>query len=218
MRWTERLEVVGLEPLGLAHCLSRRTVYSHVARLEAAGLVERIYDRNGTLVAITRAGRVTVRPEHPDPRAATQSLAGGALALHARATAWVAARATLRDLRWVSDREMRSLPVWQVPVIWRRSGRHRPDLGVTANGGRVAVEVELTAKAHRGCTRSWPATAKRSRPAASPECSTWLSNRSSALPSSARRARSVSIGVVCGSSTWPRCSRTPGISPPPTSR
>jgi DNA-binding transcriptional ArsR family regulator len=149
LRWTERLEVVGLEPLGLAHCLSRRTVYSHVARLEAAGLVERIYDRNGTLVAITRAGRVTVRPEHPDPRAATQSLAGGALASHARATSWVAARATLRDLRWVSDREMRALPGWQVQVIWMRAGRHRPDLGVTANGGRVAVEVELTAKAHK---------------------------------------------------------------------
>lgn len=147
LRWMERLEVVGLEPLGLAHHLSRRTVYSHVARLEATGWVRRIYDRNGTLVAITRAGRIAVRPDHPYPRAAAESLAGGRLGAHARAASWVAARATLREMPWVSDREMRSLPVWQVPVIWTRAGRHRPDLGITANGGRVAVEVELTAKA-----------------------------------------------------------------------
>lgn len=149
LRWVERLEVTGLEPLALAHRLGLRAVHSHVQRLAAAGLVERIYDRNGSVVAITRAGRSAVRPELHDPRAAAASLAGGALTSHARATSWTAARATLRGMRWVSDREMRSRPAWQVPVIWRQPGRHRPDLGVVVNGARVAVEVELTAKAAR---------------------------------------------------------------------
>ena len=63
LRWIERLEVVGLEPLALAHRLSQRTTYSHVERLAGAGLVDRIYDRKGTLVAITRAGRRVARPD-----------------------------------------------------------------------------------------------------------------------------------------------------------
>lgn len=149
LRWIERLEVAGLEPLTLAHRLGPRAAYSHVERLADAGLVERVYDRKGSLVAITRAGRIEVRPEHPDPRAAAASLAGGALTAHARATSWTAARATLRGMRWVSDREIRSLPGWHVPVIWTQPGTHRPDLGVVANGARIAVEVELTAKASR---------------------------------------------------------------------
>lgn len=149
LRWVERLEVAGLEPLALAHRLGLRAVHSHVQRLAAAGLVERIYDRNGSVVAITRAGRSAVRPELHDPRAAAASLAGGALTSHARATSWTAARATLRGMPWVSDREIRSLPGWQVPVIWRQPGRHRPDLGVIINGARIAVEVELTGKAAR---------------------------------------------------------------------
>lgn len=149
LRWVERLEVAGIEPLALAHRLGLRAVHSHVQRLAAAGLVERIYDRNGSVVAITRAGRTAVRPEVHDPRAAAASLAGGALTSHARATSWTAARATLRGMPWVSDREIRSLPGWQVPVIWTQPGRHRSDLGVLVNGARVAVEVELSAKAAR---------------------------------------------------------------------
>ena len=128
LRWIERLEVAGLEPLALAHHLGPRAVYSHVQRLAADGLVERIYDRGGSLVAITRAGRSAVRPELHDPRAAAASLAGGALTAHARATSWTAARATLRGLRWVSDREIRSLPAWQIPVIWRQRDATDPTL------------------------------------------------------------------------------------------
>lgn len=149
LRWIERLEVAGLEPLTLAHRLGPRAAYFHVARLANAGIVERVYDRNGSLVAITRAGRIEVCPEHPDPRAAAAGLAGCALTGHARATSWTAARATLRGLHWVSNREIRSLPGWHIPVIWTRPRTHRPDLGVVANGARIAVEVELTAKASR---------------------------------------------------------------------
>jgi len=65
---------------------------------------------------------------------------------HARAVSWVAAWSTLRGYEWVSDREMRSLPAWQVPVIWSRRGAHRPDHGLRLASGPVAVEVELTAK------------------------------------------------------------------------
>lgn len=65
---------------------------------------------------------------------------------HARAVSWVAARSTLRGHEWVSDREIRRLPAWQVPVIWSRRGAHRPDHGLRMGAGPVAVEVELTVK------------------------------------------------------------------------
>ena len=69
---------------------------------------------------------------------------------HARAVSWLAALVTLRGRAWVSDREMRELPDWRVPVIWADSrGTHRPDLGVGVDGRRVAVEVELSYKAPR---------------------------------------------------------------------
>lgn len=148
LRWIERLDVVGLEPLGLAHRLSTRTTYSHVERLAAAGLVERLSERNGTLVAITGNGRREVRPELVDRRAPRRSLSSGILVNHALATSWFAARTTLRGLSWVSDREMRTRSEWQVPVLTlyqRRS--HRPDLGVGEEPNRIAIEIELTAKA-----------------------------------------------------------------------
>lgn len=147
LNWIERLEVTGLEPLALAHRLAGRTAYSHVERLEAAGFVRRIYDRNGSMIAITRAGRIRVRPGHEDPRAAAAALAGGGLTSHARAVSWVAARATLRGLQWVSDREMRTQPAWRIPVIATSTSSHRPDLGYITDGGRIAIEVELSLKA-----------------------------------------------------------------------
>lgn len=147
LRWIERLDVVGLEPLGLAHRLSMRTTYSHVERLVAAGLVERLSERNGTLVAITGPGRREVRPELVDRRAPRRSLSSGILVNHALATSWLAARTTLRGLSWVSDREMRTMSGWQVPVLMlHRRGSHRPDLGV-GEATRIAIEIELTAKA-----------------------------------------------------------------------
>lgn len=147
LRWIERLDVVGLEPLGVAHRLSMRTTYSHVERLVAAGLVERLSERNGTLVAITGPGRREVRPELLDRRAPRRSLSSGILVNHALATSWLAARSTLRGFSWVSDREMRTMPEWRVPVLMlHRRGSHRPDLGV-GEATRIAIEVELSAKA-----------------------------------------------------------------------
>lgn len=147
LRWVERLEVAGLEPLALAHRLSLRTTYSHVERLRAAGLVERLSERQGTLVAITGPGRREVRPEALDRRGARPSLSSGILVNHALATSWAAALVTLRGLEWASDREMRGLPEWRVPVLEPSIRRtHRPDLGYVVDSGRVAVEVELTSK------------------------------------------------------------------------
>lgn len=149
LKWLERLEVAGLEPLALAHGLGQRAAYSHVERLVAQGLVERTYDRDGSLVAITLAGRRAARPDVHDGRPARVGLAGMTGRGHYRAVSWVAARTTLRELEWVSEREMRTRPEWQIPVIWSRRGNHRPDLGALVNGKRVAAEVELTAKSPR---------------------------------------------------------------------
>jgi len=146
LRWLERLEVAGSEPFGLAHRLGERATYSHVERLARAGLVARIYDRDGSLVAITLAGRRAARPDVFDGRLPRGGLVRNAQSAHARAISWMAARTTLRGHPWFSDREMRSLPEWQVSVFGTRRGKHRPDHAVINGRFRVAVEVELTAK------------------------------------------------------------------------
>ena len=91
LRWLERLEVAGLEPLRLAHRLGERAIYSHVERLAAYGLVARIYDRDGSLVAITLAGRRAVRPDIFDGRLPRAGLVRNAQSAHARAVSWAAA-------------------------------------------------------------------------------------------------------------------------------
>jgi hypothetical protein len=69
---------------------------------------------------------------------------------HARAVSWVTALLTLRGREWVSDHEARGLAEWQIPVIWsHHSATHRPDVGATVAGARVAVEVEVGHKAPR---------------------------------------------------------------------
>lgn len=146
LRWLERVEVAGLEPLGLGHRLGDRAVYSHVQRLADASLVVRIYDRDGSLVAITKEGRRAVRPDIVNARPPRGGLVRNVQSAHGRAVSWVAAWSTLRGHEWVSDREMRSLPAWHVPVIWSRRGAHRPDHGLRMGAGPIAVEVELTAK------------------------------------------------------------------------
>ena len=85
LRWLERLEVAGLEPLGLAHRLGQGATYSHVERLGAAGLVARVYDRDGSLVAITLAGRRAARPDVFDGPPPRGGLVRNALSAHARA-------------------------------------------------------------------------------------------------------------------------------------
>src|SRR4051812_2201251 len=147
LAWLARVEVAGIEPLGLAMGLGWRVTYSHVERLAAAGLAVRGYDAGGSVVAITAAGRREVGSDRGDVRAGATHGSG---LRHARAVSWVAALLTLREREWVSDLEARRHPEWLVPVVWasRRAG-HRPDLGIVMRGRRVAVEVELSLKAPR---------------------------------------------------------------------
>src|SRR3954468_16014082 len=147
LAWLARLEVAGLEPLGLAMGWGRRARYSHVARLMRAGLVVRAFDVGGSVVAITAAGRREVAADRGDVRAG--AIHGSGLR-HARAVSWIAALLTSREREWISDLEARRRPEWLVPVLWsgRRAG-HRPDLGIVMRGRRVAVEVELSLKAPR---------------------------------------------------------------------
>src|SRR3954470_18966778 len=127
LAWLARLEVAGLEPLGLAMGWGRRAVYSHVARLMRAGLVVRAFDPDGSVVAITAAGRRAIGADRGDVR--TGAIHGSGLR-HARAVSWVATLLSLRGRDWASDRELRDREAWQVPVVWAASrGRHRPDVG-----------------------------------------------------------------------------------------
>jgi hypothetical protein len=59
----------------------------------------------------------------------------------------VAARATLHHRPWVSEREMVRTSGWCFDLVWAERRTHRADLGLTSGGSRVAVEVELTARA-----------------------------------------------------------------------
>jgi DNA-binding transcriptional ArsR family regulator len=68
LRWLARLEVAGLEPLGLALGFGRRATYSHLERLAGAGMLVRAFDRDGSVVAITAAGRRAVGAEKGDVR------------------------------------------------------------------------------------------------------------------------------------------------------
>ena len=147
LRWLERLDVAGIEPFGLAHGFGRRATYSHVQRLADAGLVVRAFDRDGSVVAITAAGRRAIAADRGDVRVGATHGSG---LRHARAVSWVAALATLRKRAWVSDREARDRAEWLIPVVWsQHRGQHRPDLGIEFAGGRVAVEVELSHKSPR---------------------------------------------------------------------
>jgi hypothetical protein len=147
LRWLERLDVVGIEPFGLAMGFARSTTYSHVDRLAREGLVVRAFDRGGSVVAITAAGRRAVAGDRGDVRVGATHGSG---LRHARAVSWVAALATLRGRTWISDREARDREEWLIPVIWsQHRGRHRPDLGIEVDGVRVAVEVELSHKSPR---------------------------------------------------------------------
>jgi hypothetical protein len=123
------------------------TAYSHVQRLADAGLVTRVYDREGSLVVITPTGRIRTGTARGDPpRGATR----GPGLWHSRAVSWVAALLSLRERRWLSERELRLRDEWQVPVYWPASrGTHRPDLGAEVDARRVAIEVELSPKAPR---------------------------------------------------------------------
>jgi DNA-binding transcriptional ArsR family regulator len=147
LRWLAHLEVAGIEPLGHALGFGWRATYSHVERLAGAGLIVRGYDRDGSVVAITAAGRREVGADKGDVRSGATHGSG---LRHARAVSWVAALLTLRGRVWVSEHEFRRDEDWLVPVVWASSrGRHRPDLGIVVREARVAVEVELSHKSPR---------------------------------------------------------------------
>jgi hypothetical protein len=105
LRWLARVELAGVEPWGLAMGLGWRATYSHAERLQAAGLAVRLYDREGSVVAITAAGRRRVRAEGGEPRLRVMRGVG---LRHARAVSWVAALLTVRGRTWLSDRELRN--------------------------------------------------------------------------------------------------------------
>jgi hypothetical protein len=148
LRWLSRLDVAGIEALGCALGWRRSATYSHLQRLADAGYVARAFDPDGSVVAITAAGRRWIGAERGDVRVGATRGSG---LRHARAVSWVAALLTLRERAWVSERELRGRAEWEIPVIWpAHRGAHRPDLGaVMGSGRRVAIEVELSLKAPR---------------------------------------------------------------------
>jgi hypothetical protein len=140
LQWLARLDVAGIEPLGLALGFGRRARYSHLARLTDAGLVVRAFDPGGSVVAITAAGRRALG----QPGAQVRVSATHGLALQrARAVSWAAALLTIRGREWLSARELRRDPSWRLVVGPSIDRAHRPNLGVMVRHSRVAIEVEL---------------------------------------------------------------------------
>ena len=147
LAWLARVDVAGLEPLRRAMGFGWRVTCSHVERLDNTGLVERIYDRGGSVVAITRRGTRLLDATPGEVRASSTQAFG---LIHSRAVSWVAAYLTLRGRDWIGERALRREERWRVPVIWPGSrGTHRPDLVSVVDGRPVAIEVELTLKAPR---------------------------------------------------------------------
>lgn len=144
--WLSRLGVAGVEPMRLALGLSQSVAYKHLARLADAGLVARVVagDGEGGVVRITRAGAREAR-EHGETAVVAPRSAAPSSARHDRAVSWVAASCEVRDREWFGPAALRQQPGWRG---WRDDGaRHLPDLGFVVNGQRVAIEVELHAKA-----------------------------------------------------------------------
>lgn len=146
LEWLGRLGLAGVEPMALALGLHERTVYSHLERLRRDGLVVRAVgaDGEGGVAVLTRAGaRASIGAGAAgivSPRSTAPSSAR-----HGRAVSWVAASAQLREWRWLGPAELREDDRWR---LRRDDGaRHLPDLGLVHGGRRVAVEVELHAKA-----------------------------------------------------------------------
>jgi len=146
--WLSRLGVAGVEPMRLALGLSQSVAYKHLARLADAGLVARVVagDGEGGVVRITRAGAREARERGETSVVAPRSAAPSS-ARHDRAVSWVAASCDLRGWEWLGPTALRQQQGWRG---WRDDGaRHLPDLGFVVDGQRVAIEVELHAKASK---------------------------------------------------------------------
>ena len=135
LEFVARLDVAAVGALQCAFALGRSATYSHLQRLHDAELVSRPYSHGqGAAVAVTRRGRHCLALPAADVPAGAQYGLG---LRHSQAVSWVAALLQLRGRAWVSDREARSRPSWQVPVMWPASrGMHRPDLGASIDGAR----------------------------------------------------------------------------------
>lgn len=146
LSWLGRLGLAGIEPMALALDLHERTVYSHLERLGREGLVIRAVgaDGGGGVAVLTRTGaRLSVEAGASgivSPRSTAPSSAR-----HGRAVSWVAASAEARGWQWLGPAQLREDDRWR---LRRDDGaRHLPDLGLLYDSQRIAVEVELHAKA-----------------------------------------------------------------------
>jgi DNA-binding MarR family transcriptional regulator len=132
--------------MGLALGVGRSSTYSHLARLEAEGLLVRVaaYDGGGAVVVVTAAG-ARVAEELSGKAVVVPTVREASTARHGRAVSWVAASAELRGWGWLGPGDIREQPGWR---LRQDDGtRHSPDLGIIRDGKRTAVEVELHAKA-----------------------------------------------------------------------
>jgi hypothetical protein len=151
LRWLASVGPASIEAWAVAMGWNRSTVYSHAARLVAAGWAEiqPMTHGDGSLVYATRAGveksRVNAAPLAAAPAPTTWA--------HCDACAWTAAWLTARGRTMVGPRELLDGNEWLADVQWierhgvRQRG-HRPDLigGVSAGGPLLPIEVELAAK------------------------------------------------------------------------
>lgn len=146
LAWLARLGVAGAEAMGLALGVGRSSTYSHLARLESAGLLLRVaaHDAGGTVVVVTPAG-ARVAEELSDDAVVVPTVREASTARHGRAVSWVAASADVRGWPWLGPADLREQSGWR--VHHDDGTRHSPDLGIVREGKRTAVEVELHAKA-----------------------------------------------------------------------
>jgi hypothetical protein len=151
LRWLASVGPASIEAWAVAMGWRRTTVYSHAARLVAAGWAEiqPMTHGDGSLIYPTKAGveksRVKAAPLAAAPAPTTWA--------HCEACAWVAAWLTARGRTMVGPRELLDGSEWLADVQWierhgvRQRG-HRPDLigGVSVGGPLLPIEVELAAK------------------------------------------------------------------------
>jgi len=129
---------------------NRSAAYSHLARLQDAGLITRVAlpRGEGSLIVITDRG---ARQASPIVIGAPRSVAPSTWA-HTVACAWVAAWLHVRGFAYFTTREVALDPYYAQEITYRdgagqtRHATHRPDLITTAADGPVALEVELQRK------------------------------------------------------------------------
>lgn len=143
-----------LEAWGVAMGWAESTTFSHASRLISARLAASCSRRRGagSLIYATRAGVEAAEsfaaPLPGEPAPTTWA--------HLEACAWTAAWLTARGRHVTGSRELLLDDGWKGQLEWlERDGlrrrAHRPDLvtGLTADGPRLSVEVELSSKSIR---------------------------------------------------------------------